>query len=207
MSLRISKLGVVCLVGLAAIGAFIVLSPKNESPNRNASTPSERPEAGQPDAPSPAVPTPSDALGPDITLDLNVNGNDQRPILNVTTNLPPKTLLMATLVNPINQGGDGYFGQVSAAVQTNQVVQFGPFSKNEDALSPGSYKLTVITIMAAGQPEEVRPFFGAHGERLSGPQVFTLPGTSEKGISQTFQFTINPDGSQSHPLHSPQPAP
>lgn len=149
-----------------------------------------------PDVPSVNVPDAS-ALASDITLDLNVTGNDQKPILNVKTNLPPKSILMASLANPINQGGDGYFGQASAAVQANQVVQFGPFSKTGDRLSPGIYQVTVTTVMAALQPEEVQPFFGAHGERLTGHPVITLPGTSERGISQTFQFKINPDGSTS----------
>jgi hypothetical protein len=106
---------------------------------------------------------------------------------------------MATLVNPINQGGDGYFGQASAAVQTDQSVQFGPFSKTGDRFSPGTYRVTVSTVMAALQPEEVQPFFGVHGERLTGPQVSALPGTSEIYVSKTFQFKINPDGSISIP--------
>jgi hypothetical protein len=139
------------------------------------------------------------AFASDSTLDLNVIGNGQKPILNVKTNLPPKTILMATLVNPVNQGGDGYVGQVKAAVSANQVAQFGPFSKAGDHLSSGIYQLTVSTIGADLQPEEVRAFFGMHGERLTGRQVSTLPGTSEKFVSQKFQFKINPDGSISNP--------
>jgi hypothetical protein len=139
------------------------------------------------------------AFASDITLDLNVIGNNQKPILNVKTNLPAKAILMASLANPINQGGDGYFGQAKAAVSANRVVQFGPFLKTGDRLSPGIYQVTVTTVMAALQPEEVRPFFGVHGERLTGPQVSTLPGTSERLVSQTFQFKIDPDGSISNP--------
>ena len=134
-------------------------------------------------------------LASDIALDLNVIGNDRKPTLNVKTNLPPKTILMAILVNPINRGGDGYLGQATAAVQTNQVVQFGPFLKNGDRLFPGIYMVTVSSVMAALQPQEVQAFFGAHGERLSGRQVSTLPGTRERGVSQVFQFKINSDGS------------
>lgn len=134
-------------------------------------------------------------LASDIKLDLSVIGNNQKPVLNVKTNLPPKTILMASLANPKNQGGDGYFGQATAAVQTNQVVKFGPFSKNGDPLSPGTYQVKVTTIMAALQPQEIQVFFGRNGERLEGQQVSTLPGTQEKGISQEFQFKINPDSS------------
>jgi hypothetical protein len=139
------------------------------------------------------------AFASDVTLDLNVIGNDQKPILNVKTNLPAKTILMASLANPINQGGDGYFGQAKAAVSANQVVQFGPFSKSGDRLSPGIYQVTVSTVGSELQPEEVQPFFGPHGERLTGRQVSTLPGTPERSVSQKFQFKINPDGSISNP--------
>ena len=139
------------------------------------------------------------AFASDITLDLNVIGNDQKLILNVKTDLPPQTILMANVVNPINQGGDGYAGSASAAVQANQVVQFGPFSRSGSRLSPGTYQVTVSTVMAALQPEEVQPFFGGHGERLTGRLVFTLPGTSERVVSQKFHFTIEADGSIANP--------
>ncbi|WP_445367204.1 hypothetical protein ACH5Y9_19125 [Methylomonas sp. BW4-1] len=135
----------------------------------------------------------------DVTLDLNVIGNDQKPIVSIKTNLPPKTILTADLANPINQGGDGYFGMAHAAVQANQVVQFSPFSKSGDSLSPGTYQLTVTTVMAALQPQEAQAFFGVHGEKLTGRQVSTLSGTSERMVSETFHFKINPDGSTSNP--------
>ena len=102
---------------------------------------------------------------------------------------------MASLANPVSQGGDGYFGQVSAAVHDNHVAQLGPFSKSGESLSPGNYQLTVTTVIAALQPEELQQFFGPHGEKLKGPLVSTLPGTSERGVSQMFQVTTNPDGS------------
>lgn len=137
----------------------------------------------------------ANAAALDITLDLNAIGNDQRPILNIKTNLPPKTILMASLANPMDLGGDGYFGQAKASVQANQVVQFGPFSKGGGRLSPGIYQVTASTVMAGLQPGEVQQFFGPHGERLTGPLVSTLPGTSERGVSQRFEFKINPDGS------------
>jgi hypothetical protein len=132
-------------------------------------------------------------------MDLNVIGNDQKPILNVKTNLPPKSILMASLANPINQEGNGYFGQAKGEVAANQIVQFGPFSKTGDRLSPGTYQVTVSTVIAALQPEGVQPFFGVHGEGLTGPQVSALPGTSERYVSKVFQFKINPDGSISNP--------
>jgi len=213
MASSITKLGLASLAALVGVVAFIAFSPKNESSAHSVSTPPElRGEApqkeitadakngtAQPDTQSldlHSVHLPAtNASEPDITLDLDVIGNDQKPILNVKTNLPPKTILMANLANPINQGGDGYFGQAKGAVADNQIVQFGPFSKTGDNLSPGTYLLTVSTVVADLQPKEVQAFFGVHGEGLMGRQVLTLPGTLERLVLQKFQFKINPDGS------------
>ena len=145
------------------------------------------------------------AFASDITLDLSVTGNNQKFILNAKTNLPPKTMLMANVVNPMNQGGDGYVGSASGAIKANQIVQFGPFSKSGGRLSPGRYQVTVTTIMAALQPREIQSFFGAHGEGLTGRLVSFLPGTSERLVTQKFQFTINPDGSINNPAPSNPP--
>jgi hypothetical protein len=143
------------------------------------------------------------AFASDITLDLSVTGNSQKLTLQGKTNLPPKTILMAIVVNPIDQGGDGYVGSTKAAVSANQIVQFDPFSKSGGSLSPGNYKVTVYTVMAALQPQEVQPFFGAHGEGLTGRLVSTLRGTSERMVTQTFQFRISPDGSINGPPLNP----
>lgn len=142
------------------------------------------------------------AFASDITLDLSVMGNDQKLTLTGKTNLPPKTILMANVANPIDQGGSGFTASAKAAVSANQVIEFGPFSKAGGRLFPGIYKVTVVTAMAALQPQEVQPFFGAHGESLTGRQVLTLEGTSERIFWQTLQFTINADGSISNPAPS-----
>lgn len=142
------------------------------------------------------------AFAADITLDFNVTGNNQKFILTAKTNLPVRTILMANVANPMNRGGDGYGGSTEAAVLANQTVAFGPFTKTKDRFVPGTYKVAVTTVMAALQPEEVQPFFGEHGERLTGRQVLTLPGTSERIVSQTFQFKINQDGSLDSPMPS-----
>jgi hypothetical protein len=188
---RASKLAKILGVLFLCLVLIVIFAPKARTPDSTQSTPNDT-------TAEPAQPTAANASASDITLDLSVIGNDRKPILNVRTNLPPKSILMATLVSPILRGGDGYFGQTEGAVQTNQVVQFGPFSNAEDRLSSGIYLVTVTTVMADVQPEEVQPFFGMHGERLRGPQVSILPGTSERLASQKFQFQINPDGSISN---------
>ena len=137
----------------------------------------------------------TNAFASDITLDLRVTGNDQKLTLSGKTNLPPKTILAANVINPTDQGGDGFTASAKAAVLADQVIQFGPFSKAGGRLSPGVYEVTVATALAALQPQEVQPFFGAHGGSLTGRQILTLEGTSERIFWQTLQFKINPDGS------------
>jgi hypothetical protein len=149
---------------------------------------------------------PLNAFASDITLDLSVTGNSQSLTLTGKTNLPPKTILMANVVNPIDQGGDGYTASAKTAVSANQDVQFSPFSKAGGRLSPGTYKVTVATALAALQPQEVQSFFGVHGGSLTGRQVLTLEGTSERIFWQTLEFKINPDGSIGNPAPSnPRP--
>jgi len=131
----------------------------------------------------------------DVMLDINVISNDQKPIIKLKTNLPPKTILMGSLISPVNQGGNGYFAQISAEVSSNQIIEFGPFSQNGDRLSAGIYQISINTVMAALQPEEVQLIIGEHGGKLTGKQITTLHGTEERGVSQTFKFRINSNGS------------
>lgn len=131
----------------------------------------------------------------EIAMDFSIIENDYKPILNIDTNLPPRTILIMNIVNPINLGGNGYIGSIKNEVSPNQTVQFGPFSNNDSALSPGIYLGTVGTVGSYFQPEDVQSFFGAHGRRLKGPHIFILPGTSETTIYQKFRFRIDSDGS------------
>lgn len=137
------------------------------------------------------------AFASDVTMSVAVTGND-KPVFTLKTTLPPKSVVMASLANPMNQGGDGYFAQQQGQVAADQTIQIGPFTKNGDRISPGKYQVIVGTIMAALQPQEVQPFFGAHGERLTGPQILLLPGTSERYFSATFQVTINSSEAQNN---------
>jgi len=139
--------------------------------------------------------TSTNVAASEVTLDLSVIGNNQKLVLSIKTNFPPKTILMASLANPVNQGGDGYFGQAKASVSDNQIAEFGPFSKNGATLSPGTYQVTITNVMSALQPKETQSFFGKNGDSLSGQHVSTLAGTSERIVTQTFRLKINPDGS------------
>ncbi len=79
----------------------------------------------------------ANASASDITLDLNVIGNDQKPILNLKTNLPPKSVLKALLVNPINQGRRWICRRSRGGSRGSiRLFNFGPFSKAGEALFP-----------------------------------------------------------------------
>jgi len=142
------------------------------------------------------------AFASDVTLELNATASNQGLVVSVKTNLPANTVLMATVVSPVDQGGDGYTGQVQAVVSADHLIRFGPFTQGGNRLSPGVYQATVSTVMAALQPKDVQPFFGQHGEGLTGQYVSTLPGTSERVISHTFRVQINQDGSIGAPESS-----
>lgn len=142
------------------------------------------------------------AFSSDVTLELNATVSNQGLVLSVKTNLPANTVLMATVVSPVDKGGDGYAGQVQGVVSADDVVRFGPFTKAGNRLLPGEYQVTVSTVMAALQPNDVQPFFGQHGEGLTGQYVSTLPGTLERVVSHTFRVQINQDGSVGSPESS-----
>jgi hypothetical protein len=139
---------------------------------------------------------PSNAFASDVTMTLSVSGND-KPLLIFKTNLPPKSVLMVSVANPIDKGGDGYFAQQQGQVTEDQTIRIGPFTKSGGSLSVGKYQITVQTIMAALQPQEVQPFFGIHGEKLTGPQIALLPGTLERSFSASFQIIVRSGEAQS----------
>ena len=87
------------------------------------------------------------------------------------------------------------------ALQPQQRLPWEPIRFSNSA--PSRRRVTVATAMAAIQPQEVQPFFGAHGGGLTGRQALTLDGASERLPWQTLQFRINPDGSINSPTKYP----
>lgn len=131
----------------------------------------------------------------DVSFEVGMDVNDRKPVVRVRTNLPENTTFMSDVASPINEGGTGYFAQDKAAVSPTGLVEFGPFTNQGEALRPGKYRMTIETIMAALQPENVRTVFGQNGENLTGNKISKMSVGSEKGVSQTFVFKIHQDGS------------
>lgn len=131
----------------------------------------------------------------DVSFEVGMDVNDRKPVVRVRTNLPENTTFMSDVASPINEGGTGYFAQDKAAVSPTGLVEFGPFTNQGEALRPGKYRMTIETIMAALQPENVRTVFGQNGENLTGNKVSKMSVGSEIGVSQTFVFKIHQDGS------------
>jgi uncharacterized protein len=82
-------------------------------------------------------------------------------------------------------------------VSTSQVAQFGPFSEGGGKLLVGDYQFRLDTIMASLQPPEVQSVFGSQGVGLTGELISVLPGLNDRGVTYTFKFSINPDGTVS----------
>lgn len=137
-----------------------------------------------------------------IQLALGVRTEKDSTIISAKTNLPPNTVLMATLVSPKNLGGDGTFWQSTKAVKKNQTVQFEPFSKGGKRIPEGSYVLHLGTVGQDMQPQEVQAFFGDKGKNLEGENVKLLPGSSEKVVNRTYRFRIESDGSLKYLYHN-----
>lgn len=129
----------------------------------------------------------------EATIDVDVINNNKKPIINVKTNLPQATSLMMSISSPVNNGGSGYFGEAQAVVSAESIAKFGPFTKNGAQLPPGIYQGTVTTVMAGLQSQSVQSIIGVHGELITGNQTYSLPGTSERGASQKFEFKIDAD--------------
>lgn len=130
----------------------------------------------------------------EVSFEVGMDFNDRKPVIRVRTNLPENTEFMSEVSSPINEGGKGYFAQAKAAVSPTGFVEFGPFTNHGEALQPGKYRMTIETVMAAMQPENVRTVFGQNGENLTGNKVSKLRIGSEKGISQSFVFKVHQDG-------------
>jgi len=201
----LKKFGVVIFAALGAIVMFIIFSPKNQFSVHEGD--SHQSDGQVPDGPPPSstkenapvaqqskVPV-ANALDSDVTLDVNVTSNGQKPILNIKTNLPPQTILNAQLIRPTNQGGESYISTLSSAVQADY-VDIGPFLKSgATGLSPGIYVVYVSTAWDE-QPKEV---FGVNGEKLTGRHVFAPPGIPTRTVFQEFKFEMNSDGSINNP--------
>ena len=134
---------------------------------------------------------PAGAIALEVKLDLEIT-NGLKPLLVMRTNLPPKTELMASLLHPINRGGNGYIGQKNASVGNDGTLKFGPFTNQEGKpVLPGTYRVVITSGMMTGQPSSVQKILGSHGENISGDGVKSLPviqGVSNLGNAINMDF-------------------
>lgn len=114
------------------------------------------------------------------------------PTLNIQTNLPEGTVIMATVTKTGSLLADGYAGQQSSEIDNAGNVKFGPFSDNNNLLSSGDYQVIISTPLTGIQPENVRLIIGEHGEKLSGPSIVKiLPNMPDFGVNYKFNFHVN----------------
>lgn len=134
----------------------------------------------------------SPAWATEVTLDLHIESDSKGTIVSLKTNLPPKTRFTAMMISPENQGGDGGIWESRGAVQTNQIFQFEPFSKNGKRLPSGFYVLHISALSTDLQPEEIQAAFGAKGARLTGPNV--KRDAIENMVYRLYRLKIGSDG-------------
>lgn len=136
----------------------------------------------------------------DVSFEVVMDFNDRKPVVRARTNLPENTIFMSDISSPTHEGGTGYLAQARGVVSPSGLVEFGPFSNHGEALRPGKYRMTIETVLADIQPENVRTVFGKNGENLTGNKVSNLRISSVKGlgsvkgVSQTFVFKVHQDG-------------
>lgn len=98
-----------------------------------------------------------------VTLTISVE-ESPRPTITGQTNLASGTRLLVS----IDRLDISFQAQARAVVQ-NGAFRVGPFSRNGEALLPGSYDVKVTISHASVQPDRVREQMGDDGRNLAGP--------------------------------------
>ncbi|WP_146215714.1 hypothetical protein [Pseudomonas sp. RW405] len=121
------------------------------------------------------------ALALEVKMDVHASGGSY-PVISGLTNLPDGTELSITLVVP----GE-YLGQGKAIVENGRFASEA-FSNNGKPLPSGVANLEVNSVLASS--EKVRAVIGEHGEKMTGPHVTTLAGTSFRTVHMSSKLAI-----------------
>lgn len=118
-----------------------------------------------------------DAL--EVTFDIEVTGEEGKPVFAIETNLPDGTELDLSLL-----WDDLFNYEDQTAVVKDGKAQSKPFTDNGGPLS--GYSAFGITMFPANQPESVRAVVGEQGEHLTGPMVVTVDNYSYVWMEKRF---------------------
>jgi len=113
-----------------------------------------------------------------VTLDVNININQGKPIFTVETNLPQNMEFMFTVSNDTR-----ILGQAKANV-VDGTVSAGPFSLQGNPYPSGIYNLDISSPLVQLQPPDVQEILGQNGKNVSGEYI------SEGMVSYDTYFTV-----------------
>lgn len=114
------------------------------------------------------------AAGVDLRIETQLSSSRQATVRG-STNLPPGTDL---IVSVVKDGGDGFQGQEDISVGADGKFQVGPFGP-EKGLGDGKYRAWVVMVLPRDQPDSVRRAIGEDGKHLKG----SIVRNTENGIT------------------------
>lgn len=103
----------------------------------------------------------------DPHIQIALEGDNARPVIVGTTNLPKGTKILLTVTRPASQ----FMAQGKAVVSGVGVFRSPRFSQRGQPLNSGEYTVEVTMPVASVQPREVQAVIGKRGENLSGKLV------------------------------------
>lgn len=103
----------------------------------------------------------------EVTVEIEVGGEDGKPVFTIATNLPDETVLGVELASA-NDDTDYYFEQREVTVESG-TAQTEAFTSGGEPLT-GAYSFGV-TMFPTEQPERVQEITGAAGEAMRGDLV------------------------------------
>ena len=115
----------------------------------------------------------------EVTFNIEVTGEEGKPVFEIETNLPDDTELDLSLL-----WDDKFNYEDQTAVVKDGKAQSEPFTDNGGPLS--GYSAFGITMFPANQTKSVQAVIGEHGEYITGPMVETVDGYSYVWMEKSF---------------------
>ena len=136
-------------------------------------------DEGEPAEPGEETKQPLDQEALEVVFDIEVTGEEGKPVFVIETNLPDDTELELSLL-----WDDMFSYEDQTAIVKGGKAKSEPFTDNGGPLS--GYSAFGITMFPANQPESVQTVIGEMGEYMTGPMVVTMDTYSYVWMEKTF---------------------
>jgi hypothetical protein len=120
----------------------------------------------------------------EVSLDMNIKGEEGKPEFSISTNLPDKTKLKLSLMD------DNFYSQDQTVTVKDGMAISKPFTEEYKEPLKGKYILTVV-MEPGDQQYGVKNILGTSGECLSGDLVETNSVSGNKYIFKEFDYESN----------------